>query len=111
VGVTPHVTLATPHPPSRLAAPRFDRMLRSPRPLTTRRVVAYGRAFLPASRRRRIARRAGRAAFSTGVAAVAGVIADCATSWHVPDAYGVDRDVRETLLSSALQYAVYYYLL
>jgi hypothetical protein len=45
------------------------------------------------------------------VAAVAGVIADCATGWHMPDAYGVDRDVRETLLSSALQYAVYYYLL
>jgi hypothetical protein len=56
-------------------------------------------------------RRAGRAAASTCVAAVAGVIADCATGWHMPDAYGVDRDVRETLLSSALQYAVYYYLL
>jgi hypothetical protein len=66
---------------------------------------------LPASRRRRFVRRAGRAAVSTGVAAVAGVIADCATAWHVPDVYGVDRDVRETLLSSAIQYAVAYYLL
>jgi hypothetical protein len=45
------------------------------------------------------------------VAAVAGVIADCATGWHVPDAYAVDRDVRETLLSSAIQYAIAYYLL
>lgn len=86
-------------------------MLRSPRLLTTRRVVAYGRAVLPASRRRRFARRAGRAAVTTGVAAVAGVLADCATGWHVPDAYGVDRDVRETLLSSAIQYAIVCYLL
>ena len=86
-------------------------MLRSARPLTSRRVLAYGRAVLPASRRRRFARRAGRAAVSTSVAAVAGVIADCATGWHVPDAYGVDRDVRETLLSSAIQYAIAYYLL
>jgi hypothetical protein len=73
-------------------------------------LIAYGRAVLPASRRRRIARRAGRAAITSGVAAVAGVLADCAAAWRMPDTHTVDLDVKESLLSSVIQYAILYYL-
>jgi hypothetical protein len=86
-------------------------MLRSPRVLTTRRVAAYGRVVLPASRRRRIARRAAHAVATTGVAAVAGVIADSVVAWRTPDVYSVDRDVRETLVSGLIQTIIMYYLI
>jgi hypothetical protein len=76
----------------------------------SRKVVAYTRLKLPITQRRRLLRRASRAANSAGASTIAGICADAIVHQHGLSLSEVDLDVKVSLVASALTFAATLYL-
>ena len=71
----------------------------------TRKLVAYTRATLPPSRRKRILRRTSKAIVTASNGVVAGIFADVLVRQHAPSIFDVDQEARETFVTTILYYA------
>lgn len=79
--------------------------------LIARRIVARTRLAFPPKIRRRIVKQSSKAVTGVSVGVVSSLITEAFLSHHIPTLSDVDRDSREGVVSIAIQYLIFYYLL
>jgi hypothetical protein len=72
----------------------------------SRKLVAYSRATLPPSRRRKFLVRASRLAGTAGAGILTGLVADAVVHQHGLSFTEVDLDVKEALITTILSLAI-----
>lgn len=81
------------------------------RPLSVRRLAARFRVAMPARARRKLAFQTQKVAKSVTVGIACSLMGDCFVSFHTLTFPEIEKDAKETLISTLFHYIVFYFLL